>query len=124
MQIPSYRLQRSGKPCSLSDIESSPFNVFPDALFDTQDEFFDQCDGDARTEGFYRAGIASFCVTLVNIVLICISGMLMFRLKEVLPIKKKVFWEDLGVARKVYQNRAVLSSENSQVLLEGNAENV
>ena len=29
--------------------------------------------------------------------------MLMFRLKEVLPIEKKIFWSDLGIARKIYQ---------------------
>jgi len=34
--------------------------------------------------------------------------MLMFRLKEVLPIEKKVFWEDLGVTRRIYQRRALL----------------
>jgi hypothetical protein len=26
-----------------------------------------------------------------------------------LPIEKKVFWEDLGVARKIYQNKALLA---------------
>jgi len=34
--------------------------------------------------------------------------MLMFRLKEILPIEKKVFWEDLGVTRRIYQRRALL----------------
>jgi hypothetical protein len=34
--------------------------------------------------------------------------MLIFRLKEVLPIKKKAFWGDLKVARKIYQKRAVM----------------
>ena len=100
---------------------------FFDAVFDTQDAFFDRCDGDAKQDAFYRAGLISLCVTLVNIVLIWISGMLMCRLKEVLPIKKKVFWEDLGTARKIYQSRAVLSRENYQVPQqeeEGSDENV
>ena len=34
--------------------------------------------------------------------------MLMFRLKETLPIKKKVFWSDLKVTRRIYQRRALL----------------
>ena len=41
----------------------------------------------------------SLALTLVNILMIWISSMLMFRLKEVLPIKKKIFWSDLGIAR-------------------------
>jgi hypothetical protein len=28
-----------------------------------------------------------------------------------LPIKKKVFWEDLGVARKIYRNLAIMSND-------------
>lgn len=48
------------------------------------------------------AGI-SLALALVNIAMIWISSMLMFRLKEVLPIEKKVFWSDLGIARKIYQ---------------------
>jgi hypothetical protein len=34
--------------------------------------------------------------------------MLMFRLKETLPIKKKVFWSDLKITRRIYQRRALL----------------
>ena len=37
-------------------------------------------------------------------------------MKEVLPIQKNVFWTDLGVARKVYQKRAVL--QRAQVVEE------
>lgn len=47
-------------------------------------------------------------VTLANIVLIWISSMLMFRIKEVLPIDKKIFWDDLKVTRRIYQRRALL----------------
>jgi hypothetical protein len=32
----------------------------------------------------------------------------MFRVKEVLPVKKKVFWDDLGTARKINQKRALM----------------
>eukprot|EP00956_Cyclotella_meneghiniana_P042718 scaffold249306_cov73-Cyclotella_meneghiniana.AAC.5 len=38
-------------------------------------------------------------------------SMLMFRLKEVLPIEKKIFWSDLGIARKIYQGKAVLARQ-------------
>ena len=39
----------------------------------------------------------------------------MFRLKEVLPVEKKVFWEDLKVARRIYQGRA-LESESGETV--------
>jgi uncharacterized hydrophobic protein (TIGR00271 family) len=58
---------------------------------------------------YRRMGFYSLFVTLANILLIWISGMLMFRMKEVLPIKKKIFWEDLAIARKIYQKRAVMT---------------
>jgi uncharacterized hydrophobic protein (TIGR00271 family) len=59
---------------------------------------------DYREMGFY-----SIFLTLANVLLIWISGMLMFRLKEVLPIKKKIFWDDLATARKIYQKQAVMT---------------
>jgi uncharacterized hydrophobic protein (TIGR00271 family) len=58
---------------------------------------------------YRRMGLFSLFVTLANILLIWISGMLMFRMKEVLPIKKKIFWEDITIARKIYQKRAVMA---------------
>jgi uncharacterized hydrophobic protein (TIGR00271 family) len=60
---------------------------------------------------YRRMGFFSLFVTLANILLIWISGMLMFRMKEVLPIKKKIFWEDLAIARKIYQKRAVMTED-------------
>ena len=62
-------------------------------------------------EVFYHGGWVSLGLTLVNIAMIWISSMIMFRLKEVLPIRKKVFWSDLGIARKIYKGRAVLASQ-------------
>ena len=56
-------------------------------------------------------GAVSLSLTLVNIVLIWFSSMLMFRIKEVLPIHKKIFWEDLGVARKIYRRKAFIVEE-------------
>jgi hypothetical protein len=44
-------------------------------------------------QDFRRAGGISLMLTLANILLVVFASMLMFRLKEKLPIKKKVFWE-------------------------------
>lgn len=74
-----------------------------------QDESGNETTTDFPSRGdFRRGGMISLFLTLANIVLIIISSLLMFRLKERLPIKKKVFWEDLRVARKIYTNRAFL----------------
>lgn len=54
-------------------------------------------------------GSISLALTLANIVLIWIASMMMFRVKEVLPVKKKIFWSDLGVARKIYGKRALIT---------------
>ena len=56
----------------------------------------------------WREGLISLCLTLINIVLIIFASMLMFRYKERMHIKnKKIFWSDLGLARKIYRNLAV-----------------
>eukprot|EP00585_Thalassiosira_rotula_P002901 CAMPEP_0196151564 /NCGR_PEP_ID=MMETSP0910-20130528/33905_1 /TAXON_ID=49265 /ORGANISM="Thalassiosira rotula, Strain GSO102" /LENGTH=80 /DNA_ID=CAMNT_0041414955 /DNA_START=16 /DNA_END=258 /DNA_ORIENTATION=+ len=39
--------------------------------------------------------------------MVAVGATLMMRLKEVLPVNKKVFWEDLKIARRLYQGRAV-----------------
>lgn len=62
-------------------------------------------------QDFYIGGWISLGLTLVNIAMIWISSMMMFRLKEVLPIRKKVFWSDLGIARKIYKGRAILANQ-------------
>ena len=59
---------------------------------------------------YYQYGLVSIGLTGANIVLIWISAALMFKMKEVLPIKKNVFWDDLGIARKIYQGRALMQS--------------
>jgi hypothetical protein len=58
-----------------------------------------------------KYALTSLGLTLVNIVMIWISSILMFRMKEVLPIEKKVFWTDLGIARKIYKGKAVLAHQ-------------
>jgi uncharacterized hydrophobic protein (TIGR00271 family) len=69
---------------------------------------FDNIDNEYNSDDYRGAGFYSLFVTLANILLIWISGMLMFRMKEVLPIKKKIFWEDITIARKIYQKRAFM----------------
>ena len=71
----------------------------------------DNGDKDYSRVDYNRMGMYSILLTIANIVLIYLSSILMFRMKEVLPIKKKIFWEDLGVARKIYTKKALLRSE-------------
>lgn len=52
-----------------------------------------------------RFAWVSLSLTLVNIAMIWISSILMFQLKEVLPIQKKIFWSDLSIPRKIYQGK-------------------
>ena len=56
---------------------------------------------------FAQMGLISLMLTVVNVIMVAIGATLMFRLKEVLPVEKKVFWEDLKVARRIYQGRAL-----------------
>jgi hypothetical protein len=72
-------------------------------LFDHLDE-----DDHFTWKEYRKFGWTSLGLTLVNIAMIWISSMIMFRLKEVLPIEKTVFWSDLGIARKIYQGKALL----------------
>ena len=69
---------------------------------------------DYTTRSDYReAGLISLLLTVANIVLVAAASMLMFRMKERLPIpSKKVFWDDLGTARKIYRNLALMSNED------------
>lgn len=113
--------------------------------------FFDAEDHQQKNSEprhFFVDGSISLGLTLVNILMIIISSMLMFRVKEVsfsscvlccVPTqqvsrycrqhltavrtknelytqkmkikKKKIFWTDLGLARKIYQNRALYDND-------------
>jgi uncharacterized hydrophobic protein (TIGR00271 family) len=96
---------------------------------------------DVERHQFRQGGFISLALTIANVLIIIGSSMLMFRLKEVslglggyvvvvlyafeshvglyafvcflqrLPIKKKIFWEDLGVARKIYRHLAIMSND-------------
>jgi Domain of unknown function (DUF389) len=68
----------------------------------------DTSDLDYTANDFRTGGIMSLSLTLANVFLVSLASMIMFRLKEVLPIKKKVFWTDLGVARKIFQRKALV----------------
>lgn len=57
-------------------------------------------------QNFSQMAIMSLFLTLANIICVALGATLMFRMKEVLPVKKKVFWEDLKIARRIYQGRA------------------
>jgi hypothetical protein len=59
--------------------------------------------------------ILSLFSIVANVIFVAIGATLMFRLKEVLPVKKKVFWDDLKIARRIYQGRA-LDSVTGEVL--------
>jgi len=63
-------------------------------------------EGNAATVLQYS--LTSLSLTISNIILIWISSMLLFRIKEVLPIQKAIFWSDLGIARKLYQKKALI----------------
>lgn len=49
-------------------------------------------------------GIISLMLTVANVVMVAIGSALMFRAKEVLPVKKKVFWSDLKVSQSLMCN--------------------
>mmetsp|Transcript_8098 Transcript_8098/g.12124 ORF Transcript_8098/g.12124 Transcript_8098/m.12124 type:complete len:378 (+) Transcript_8098:158-1291(+) len=55
---------------------------------------------------YSQAAIMSLFLTLANIICVALGATLMFRMKEVLPVKKKVFWDDLKIARRIFQGRA------------------
>ena len=73
---------------------------------------------------FSSLGITSFFLTIANVIMVGLGATLMFRAKEVLPVTKKVFWDDLKTARRIYQGRALdsvtgepLSTEQIRVML-------
>lgn len=53
---------------------------------------------------FIQMGIISLMLTVANVVMVAIGSALMFRAKEVLPVKKKVFWSDLKVSQSLMCN--------------------
>ena len=68
-------------------------------------ELFDYLMGvaDDYFPSFSQMGFISLMLTVINVIMVACGSALMFRVKEVLPIKKKVFWDDLKFARRFYQ---------------------
>jgi len=58
-------------------------------------------------ELYHYMGLLSLALTVVNVIMVAVGAAGMFRLKEVLPVKKTVFWDDLKIARRVYTGRAL-----------------
>ena len=52
---------------------------------------------------FTQMGVISLLLTVANVVMVAIGATLMFRVKETLPVKKKIFWDDLKIARRLFQ---------------------
>mmetsp|Transcript_13223 Transcript_13223/g.24331 ORF Transcript_13223/g.24331 Transcript_13223/m.24331 type:complete len:91 (-) Transcript_13223:105-377(-) len=57
------------------------------------------------TPNYSVMGVFSLLLTIANVLMVACGATLMFRLKEVLPVKKKVFWDDLKTARRIYTVR-------------------
>mmetsp|Transcript_50189 Transcript_50189/g.121605 ORF Transcript_50189/g.121605 Transcript_50189/m.121605 type:complete len:265 (-) Transcript_50189:250-1044(-) len=77
----------------------------PDGDYEVWDATEDELNF-VRKEFMHGAGI-SLLLTVVNIILIIIASALMFRLKERLPIRKKIYWMDLAAARAINKNLAM-----------------
>lgn len=56
---------------------------------------------------YHYMGLLSLALTVVNVIMVAVGAAGMFRLKEVLPVKKTVFWDDLKIARRIYTGRAL-----------------
>lgn len=56
---------------------------------------------------FTQLGVTSLMLTVANVIMVALGATLMFRAKEVLPVTKKVFWDDLKTARRIYTGRAI-----------------
>lgn len=54
---------------------------------------------------FAGMAIMSLLLTVANVLMVAIGSCLLFRIKEVLPVEKKIFWDDLKTARRMYQVR-------------------
>lgn len=101
---------------SLEDVYPTLYNItLVLGAINAQDNYVDRVN-------YRRMGGLSLGLTFANIILIWISGMLMFRMKEVLPVKKAVFWDDLGLARKIYSRKAIMQVMEQPGSLQSGAE--
>jgi len=94
---------------SWNDFEFEPYHFFRSYRKDA-------------TPNFSNMAITSLALTVANILFVSIGALLMFRIKEVLPVKKKVFWDDLKIARRIYTGRA--HNEEGEVLTTRQADEI
>lgn len=104
----AYRLSRNGTTITVDTDLFSDDSIITNPSIDCEKLLGNFGNESYAVDTYYRTGSISLMVTVANIILIWISSMLMFRMKEVLPIKKNIFWDDLSIARKVYQKRALV----------------
>jgi hypothetical protein len=104
----AYRLSRNGTTSTVDTDLFSDDSIVTNPSIDCEKLLGSFGNERYAVDTYYRTGSISLMVTVANIILIWISSMLMFRMKEVLPIKKNIFWDDLSIARKVYQKRALV----------------
>ncbi|KAL7529681.1 hypothetical protein ACHAXR_003090 [Thalassiosira sp. AJA248-18] len=67
---------------------------------------------------FSQMAIMSLFLTIANVIMVALGATLMFRAKEVLPVNKKIFWDDLKIARRIYQGRAINSATGGALTVE------
>ena len=51
--------------------------------------------------------LLNYFLLFAAVICVAMGATFMFRAKEVLPVEKKIFWDDLKTARKILQGRAV-----------------
>ena len=76
-------------------IDDTPSLIKPLPAEDDRNFEGDDTDGYSRVE-YRQMGIISLQLTLANVALIWVSSMLMFRIKELLPVRKKVWFCIIG----------------------------
>eukprot|EP01083_Nonionella_stella_P025844 71167_1 len=64
--------------------------MFPERYDEVASEIVDYVD--QKYPAFSSMGILSLLLTVANVIMVAAGSALMFRAKEVLPVKKKVFW--------------------------------
>ena len=92
--------------------------IFNDGEYARFDEAFVGENAKDTPRGFEEMAIISLLLTVANVVMVALGSALMFRAKEVLPVNKKIFWDDLKTARRIYQGRAVDSITGEPLTVE------
>ena len=64
--------------------------LYPEKFDEAASEIVDYMN--QKYPSFSSMGILSLMLTVANVIMVAAGSALMFRAKEVLPVKKKVFW--------------------------------